>query len=127
MKVVRLDHYNLCGSRDQLESLCLFYTEVVGLTAGDRPPFEKFGYWLYADEHPVLHLSESAQGSVHLQSGEASFNHAAFSCTGLQEFERKLAKHGIDYRVARVPETETVQIFFSDPAGNGVELSFPDG
>ena len=61
MSVIGFDHYNLCGPRELLESLRVFYTEVVGLTDGYRPPFETFGFWLYAGEHAVLHLSESAQ------------------------------------------------------------------
>jgi catechol-2,3-dioxygenase len=125
MNVFGFDHYNLCAPRELLESLRLFYTKVVGLTDGYRPPFKTFGYWLYAGEHAVLHLSESAQNGVPQLSGEPSFNHAAFSCSGLQDFEKKLAQYGIDYTTARVPEVERVQIFFSDPAGNGVELNFP--
>ena len=125
MNVFGFDHYNLCAPRELLESLRLFYTEVVGLTDGYRPPLKTFGYWLYAGEHAVLHLSESAQNGVPPLSGEPSFNHAAFSCSGLQDFEKKLAQYGIDYTTARVPEVERMQIFFSDPAGNGVELNFP--
>lgn len=125
MNVFGVDHYNLRAPRELLESLRLFYTEVVGLTDGHRPPFETFGYWLYAGEHAVLHLSESAQNSAPQPSGEQSFNHAAFSCSGLQDFEKKLAQYGIDYTTARIPEMERIQIFFSDPVGNGVELNFP--
>jgi len=126
MSVIGFDHYNLCAPRELLERLRLFYTEVVGLTDGYRPPFKTFGYWLYAGEHAVLHLSESAQNSMPPLSGEPSFNHAAFSCSGLQDFEKKLAQDGIDYTTARIPDVEIVQIFLSDPAGNGVELNFPD-
>ncbi len=126
MSVIEFDHYNLCAPRELLESLRLFYTEVVGLTDGYRPPFETFGYWVYAGELAVLHLSESAQDSVPPVSGEPSFNHAAFRCSGLQDFEKKLAQYGIDYTTARVPDLEIVQLFLSDPAGNGVELNFPD-
>ena len=125
MKTLGFDHYNLCAPRDLLERLRLFYTETIGLTAGYRPPFESFGYWLYAGDKAVLHLSESAQGSS-APSGQTTFNHAAFNCTGLQEFKERLAEAGIEYRTARVPELDRIQLFFSDPAGNGVELSFPD-
>ncbi len=124
MSVIGFDHYNLCAPRELLERLRLFYVEVVGLTDGYRPPFKGFGYWLYAGEHAVLHLSESAQNSTPPLSGEPSFNHAAFSCSGLPDFEKKLAQKGIDYTTARVPDVDIVQIFLSDPAGNGVELSF---
>ena len=126
MSVIGFDHYNLCGPRELLEQLRLFYTDVVGLTDGYRPPFDSFGYWLYAGEHAVLHLSESAQNSMPPRSGEPSFNHAAFRCSDLQDFEKKLSQKGFDYTTARIPDAEIVQIFLSDPAGNGVELNFPD-
>ena len=34
---------DLAASRD-------FYRDVVGLTVGERPPFRRFGYWLYGGE-----------------------------------------------------------------------------
>jgi catechol-2,3-dioxygenase len=42
----------------------------------------------------------------------------------LSGYERKLTQRGIKYRVAQVPETRQIQLFFHDPAGNGVELNF---
>jgi len=125
MKTLGLDHYNLCAPRDLLERLRLFYTEAIGLTVGYRPPFGSLGYWLYAGDKAVLHLSESSQESV-APSGQTTFNHAAFNCTDLHAFRQRLTESGIEYRTARVPELDRIQLFFNDPAGNGVELSFPD-
>ena len=127
MRILGLDHYNLSAPRELLESLRLFYTEVVGLTEGYRPPFEGPGYWLYAGDQPVLHLSDSGEAGDTYRLAETTFNHAAFRCSNRDKFEERLARLGIDYRVARIPELEIVQIFFSDPAGNGVELNFPNG
>lgn len=126
MKVLGLDHYNLCGPRDLLESMRDFYVDVLGLEVGYRPPFESFGYWLYAADQPVLHLSESARGDC-VSGGRSSFDHAAFRCEDLDACTRRLGEHGIKYRTARIPRLEWVQLFFNDPAGNGVELNFPDG
>ena len=125
MKTLELDHYNLSSSREGLERLRLFYTETVGLTVGYRPSFEKFGYWLYAGDRAVLHLSESPQ-DIPTPSRQTAFNHAAFNCSGLQEFQQRLSEQGIDYTTARNPDLKRVQVFISDPAGNGVELSFPE-
>jgi len=125
MKTLELDHYNLIAPRDVLEELRLFYTETVGLTVGNRPRFKVFGYWLYAGDRAVLHLNESPQ-DISSPSGENSFNHAAFKCSGLKEFERRLARQGVEYKTSRNTELKRVQLFFSDPAGNGVELNFPD-
>jgi len=125
MKILEFDHYNLCAPRELLERLRLFYTETVGLSDGYRPRFQKFGYWLYAGDHAVLHLSESSQDDF-MSPCQTSFNHAAFNCSGLQECQERLSKLGVEYTTARIPELKRVQLFFSDPAGNGVELNFPD-
>lgn len=124
MPVHALDHYNLRAPRALLDELCAFYRDVVGLTVGERPPFRRFGYWLYAGPRPVLHLGEADASDVCATDVETTFNHASFACTNLREFERRLTERGIEYRTARVPLTKQVQLFFRDPAGNGVELGF---
>jgi catechol-2,3-dioxygenase len=124
MPIHGFDHYNLRAPRAVLEELRAFYCEVVGLRVGERPPFRRFGYWLYADERPVLHLSEADEGESRPSSAANTFAHAAFNGTDRAAFERLLTERGIRYRVAEVPLTRQVQLFFHDPAGNGVELQF---
>ena len=118
------DHYNLRTQRPMLDRLCEFYRDVVGLTLGERPPFRRFGYWLYAGERPVLHLSEANADEDRSSTAPTTFAHAAFDCTDRAAYERCLTERGIAYRVAQVPVTNQVQLFFHDPAGNGVELGF---
>lgn len=125
MKILEFDHYNLCAPRELLEKLSVFYTETVGLSDGYRPRFKKFGYWLYAGERAVLHLTETSQDDV-MTPDNASFNHAAFNCSGLEEFQKRLGELGIEYTTARIPVRKRVQLFFRDPAGNGVELNFAE-
>jgi hypothetical protein len=43
--VTGINHYNLVADRDLLDDLREFYTTIVGLTPGPRPPFKRFGYW----------------------------------------------------------------------------------
>jgi catechol-2,3-dioxygenase len=124
MPAVAFSHYNLRARRALLEELRVFYCEVVGLRVGERPPFATFGYWLYAGSRAVLHLTESPSGAAAPAEVRTSFDHAAFNCTGRIEFERTLSQHGIKFKVARVPKSDQVQLFFRDPAGNGVELTF---
>jgi catechol-2,3-dioxygenase len=124
MPVNGFDHYNLRAPLAVLEQLREFYCEVVGLTVGERPPFRHFGYWLYAGERPVLHLSEAGAQESRSTTVRTTFAHAAFDCTDRAAYERRLTKRGIAYRVAQVPATNQVQLFFQDPAGNGVELGF---
>jgi catechol-2,3-dioxygenase len=123
MQVASFDHYNLRAARAVLDELCAFYRDVVGLEVGQRPPFKRFGYWLYAGGRPVLHLSE-ADPDERRDAGATTFSHAAFNCTDRAGYERRLAALALDYRTARVPLTNQVQLFFHDPAGNGVELNF---
>jgi catechol-2,3-dioxygenase len=123
MPVIGFDHYNLRAPRPVLEELRDFYCDVVGLSFGERPPFRSFGYWLYAAGRAVLHLSETAEGEER-SGGQNTFSHAAFNCTGRAEFERRLKSLGIAYRTASVPLLNIAQLFFLDPAGNGVELQF---
>ena len=124
MSVRGFDHYNLRAARPVLEELRDFYRDVVGLTVGERPPFRRFGYWLYAGDTAVLHLSEADETETRSRTAVTTFAHAAFNCTGRAEFERRLKALGIPYRTARVPLLNIAQLFFHDPAGNGVELQF---
>ena len=125
MSVRGFDHYNLRAARPVLEELKAFYCDVVGLTVGERPPFRNFSYWLYArGPTPVLHLSEARDGEERSRTAVTTFAHAAFNCTGREEYERRLRERGIAYRTAQVPLLDIEQLFFHDPAGNGVELQF---
>lgn len=121
MPVVRLGHYNLRAPGPLLGCLRDFYCEVVGLRVGWRPAFGSAGYWLYAGERDVLHLTECADGPGNAGAG---FDHAAFDCTDRTAYEARLARLGVGYETARVPGTDRVQLFFRDPAGHGVELHF---
>src|SRR5688572_26850413 len=86
MPVQGFDHYNLRADGPTLDRLRDFYRDVVGLTVGERPPFRRFGYWLYSGERPVLHLSLTDEGEQR-PSAVNTFAHAAFNCTGRAEFE----------------------------------------
>lgn len=126
MPAVGLNHYNLRAPRELMERLRGFYCDAVGLSVGPRPPFNSFGYWLYAGDQPVLHLSETRAGQAHAAGAATTFDHAAFTCVGRAEFESRLTRMGISFETARVPGTTQVQLFISDPAGNGVELNFAE-
>lgn len=124
MATLGFAHYNLRAPRALLDELRDFYCDIVGLQLGERPPFKTFGYWLCASGLDVLHLSEASPGVEAPEAISTTFDHAAFSCSGRMEFERLLTQREIPYRVAEVPLTGMVQLFFHDPAGNGVELNF---
>jgi catechol 2,3-dioxygenase-like lactoylglutathione lyase family enzyme len=125
MAVDALNHYNLRAPLPLLDVLRDFYIAVVGLELGFRPPFSNFGYWLYAGGRPILHLTEALPGELRPIGGPGTFDHAAFACTDDSLFRSRLERHGIKYRCDTVPLSGELQLFFKDPAGNGVELTFP--
>lgn len=124
MPVSNIDHINLRASRELLNELRDFYANVVGLTDGRRPPFPEFGYWLYAGERAIVHLSSAAEGEVRVADVPSTFAHVAFACSDRTAYERRLSEYGVAYKVAVVPEAGVTQFFLQDPAGNTVELSF---
>jgi catechol-2,3-dioxygenase len=127
MATIGLNHYNLRAPRDLMEILKVFYCDVVGLKQGERPPFAFPGYWLYAGDAAVLHLTEARPGEARAAHAASTFDHAAFTCTGLAATQSRLEAMDIPFERAVVPATRCVQLFLQDPAGNGVELNFPDG
>ncbi|HEY8119628.1 MAG TPA: VOC family protein [Methylophilaceae bacterium] len=124
MAVAGFNHYNLRASRELLDQLKAFYRDVVGLHEGSRPAFRSFGYWLYAGDKDVLHLSEASVGEIRQTGILTTFDHVAFTCTDVDATEKHLTRHGVNYETRLVPATGVKQIFFRDPAGNGVEFNF---
>ena len=126
-KILGLDHLNFTASHAAIEELCRFYVEVLGLRAGDRPPFDRHGYWLYAGDQPIFHLIVNRPGDERELGRITSFDHVALSCRGEQEMVTRLEAHGVPYKSVLVPSTGGRQIFLRDPAGHGVELNFEPG
>ena len=124
MSVQGINHYNLRASRQTLDTLRDFYVEVVGLQLGHRPPFGSYGYWLYAGQQAVLHLSEASPGEVRPPNVTNTFDHVAFSCVDFAGTLAHLDRFNVRYSTDDVPLTSQRQIFFTDPAGNGVEMNF---
>lgn len=130
MAALAINHYNLRASKGMMAVLRDFYCHYVGLVVGPRPPLASFGYWLYAGDQAVLHLSEIRPGESRQTEHKTTFDHVAFSCSDQTAMLAILDQGGITYRQSTVPSSEQFasqsQIFFSDPAGNGIELNFED-
>ncbi|MDA9913526.1 diguanylate cyclase [Methylophilaceae bacterium] len=124
--IVGINHYNLRADEKTIEALKEFYIEIVGLTLGHRPPFKNGGYWLYANQKDVLHLSFSKNGIVNQLNVNSTLDHIAFTCQNENMHIDLLNKKNIKFSIREVPEIGTRQIFFKDPAGNGIELIFPN-
>lgn len=123
MRVNRIDHFNI-RTRD-LDRLCAFYTEVLGLEIGDRPPFDSPGVWLYAGGHPILHVGVESDGDPASRPDDTlPLDHIALETEGLTDAVARLDKAGVEYRMTDVPGREMKQIFVRDPDGVALELNF---
>lgn len=126
MSILGIDHYNLRASRQLLDALRDFYCSIVGLREGSRPDFGSFGYWLYAEDRPILHLTEACSDEIRQARVATTFDHVAFRCENRGAIEKRLRAHRVEFTVDRIPHLRQVQLFLRDPAGNGVELNFLD-
>lgn len=125
MPALGIHHVNIHAPRSELAGVRDFYVAVLGLVDGFRPPFSSFGYWLYAGDDPVVHLSADEEASAAVDCG--AIDHVAFRCTDFEAMCDGLDSLGIAYTLSEVPGKGIRQVFFSDPLGNGIELSFSPG
>jgi catechol 2,3-dioxygenase-like lactoylglutathione lyase family enzyme len=97
-----------------------FYSEALGLTDGERPPFGFPGAWLWLDGHPVVHL---VGGGDQDTKKTGNFDHVAFAATDLEATRQRLIGSGIPFRENAVPGRPLHQIFLTDPDGILIELN----
>ena len=140
MPVGRLDHYSI--RTFDIEASRCFYTEVMGFTAGFRPPFDFPGLWLYnGAQYPettgVVHIigidPDNPQGLKDYLgdrdpaslAGTGTVDHMAFTATGLADMRARLTRHNVAFRERTVPALGIHQVFFEDPSGVTLELNYP--
>jgi glyoxylase I family protein len=124
LALLGFNHYNLRAERWMMEQLKVFYRDVVGLQIGERPQLTSFGYWLYAGSKDVLHLSEAKPEEKRKENVATTFDHVAFTATDYDATIVRLENLAIKFSVHEISSTGQKQIFFRDPAGNGIELNF---
>ena len=118
MPLCWLDHVNIRTAN--LEAMTRFYSDVVGLTVGPRPPFPFAGAWLYCGDKAAVHLV----GRPVVGSGESHIDHFAFRAQGLSDFLARLKSLEVPYRLTVVPQLELRQVNIADPDGNRIEVAF---
>ncbi|MEJ0017811.1 MAG: VOC family protein [Acetobacteraceae bacterium] len=129
MPAMSLNHYTIL-TRD-LEATKNFYTGVVGLAVGDRPPLNFPGYWLYCGGIPTVHLigyrpeNEPINDAQSEPAKTGRLDHIAFACEGLQAMKANLEQHGIRFDERVLPRLNMTQLFYFDPDGIAVECNFP--
>ncbi len=120
MPLISLDHVNIRTSR--LAVLTAFYSDVLGLEAGKRPPFASAGAWLYTpDGQAAVHLVEVPEAP---ETCAPRIEHFAIRAELLADFLAHLRKSEIAYRISLVPGLELRQVNVHDPDGNHIEIAF---
>lgn len=115
-----LDHVTLRTA--DLEGTKDFFATLLGVKPGYRPGFAFPGYWLYADEEPVIHLIPGA-GGPRDRHGEA-IDHIAFRLDDYDGYRRKLDRLGLSYSQMELPDLGERRLFLHTPGGVLVELVF---
>ncbi len=143
MDIKRVDHYSIRTL--DLEASRRFYTEVIGLKEGPRPPFDFPGYWLYSGEPPadlrngarnygMVHLMGPAPGltdylgdkdAAALKGGTGPLDHVAFAATGRAGMIERCQCHNVAFFERDVPLLGLRQMFIKDPDGVTIELNYP--
>ena len=121
--ILSINHIQLVAEKDLVLKLRDFYCDVVGLSEGFRPTFDRFGFWLYIGDKDVLHLVTPKEGDGRSPQ-KSSFDHVAFKTAHYQDVLKKLKSLDISFEEKPIPGMTSHQIFLRDPAGNRVELNF---
>jgi catechol 2,3-dioxygenase-like lactoylglutathione lyase family enzyme len=129
---MRLDHFTLRTRKP--EETVRFYTDVLGVKEGWRPPFRFPGHWLYQGDVPIVHIititdhENEVRGYVGERQndgpGSGSVDHIAFRCQGLDAYQDRLAELGYTFHERVVPVLDQHQLFVKDPNGVTLELVF---
>lgn len=129
---MRLDHFTL-RTRTPAETV-RFYTDVLDVKEGWRPPFRFPGHWLYRGETPIIHIITITDDEAEVRGyvgerqndgpGSGSVDHIAFRCEGLDAYQDRLVRLGYTFHERVVPKLEQHQLFVKDPNGVTIELVF---
>ncbi len=119
MQLNKFDHVSIVTAN--LDAMVDWYTAILGMENGGRPPFPFPGAWLYVGGGAVVHLVGMDEQP---NTQEPRIEHFAFTATGLSAFIERLEAAGIVYQPARVPGLETLQINLHDCDGNHIHIDF---
>ena len=121
--ILSINHIQLVAEKGLAIQLRDFYCDVVGLTEGFRPAFERFGFWLYINDKDVVHLITPKEGDGRSLQ-KSSIDHVAFKTSDYISVFQKLKLLHIPFEEKLIPGMTAHQIFLRDPAGNRVKLNF---
>jgi len=103
-----------------------FYCGLLGMRRGPRPAIAVPGHWFYVGSEAVLHvlprLAEATQDARH--GAEGIIDHFALNADDRAALEQRFLAAGVPFEGRRLADSDTWQIFLTDPDGARVELSF---
>jgi catechol 2,3-dioxygenase-like lactoylglutathione lyase family enzyme len=127
MYLEALDHVNI--ETDHVDRSADFYENILGMTRGPRPEFDRPGHWMYINGSPIVHIIRTGPWNEQLTgSKDAAISHFAMRITDFDKMKAHLDGNDIEYRFVQVPGSTMRQMFFNDPDGVMVELlHIPEG
>ncbi len=99
-----------------------FYCDLLGLRIGSHPAIAVPGRWFYIGDRAVLHVLPRTAEAVAGSGG--AIDHFAFDAEDLPAFEKRLEVAGQSFEGRRLADSDTWQVFLTDPDGARVEISF---
>jgi catechol 2,3-dioxygenase-like lactoylglutathione lyase family enzyme len=131
VSVTEMEHVLVLS--DDIDASREFYTSVVGLQVGARPPLEFPGFWLYARATACLHIAERHAYLAHAQRlglsvtpdafGRGPVDHIAFNASDYDAVVTRLEQRGVSAVRNTVAGGSIRQLFFDDPNGVRVEIN----
>ena len=111
MPLGTLQHFTI--EPQDLERSKDFYVDVLGLEAGDRPPLDFPGYWLYSGGVATVHLMGTrkpregivVRGTEKTYEDTGRFDHIAFAASDVEGVRARLRSKGVKFRESRAPAT----------------------
>jgi catechol 2,3-dioxygenase-like lactoylglutathione lyase family enzyme len=119
--IIGMNHFTVIAQDP--EKTLQFYTQILGLKQGPRPPLGFAGAWLYADlnQSAILHIYFDRPVP---QPPAGVIDHMAFTGSDLEGLKARLEAHHYDYKVQLQAGGKTLQLFTHDPSGARVEVDF---
>lgn len=120
----QFDHLSLVTS-SPADGTANVLADLLGLRPGYRPPFPFPGRWFYNGDQASLHVID-APATLSPETTVTAISHIAFrSDASLNSLLPRLNVTGKPYRVMRIPEQQTVQIFVQMNKELLIELDVP--
>lgn len=119
--LLSLDHVTVLSA--DFERTEHFYCGLLGMRVGPRPAIPLPGRWFYVGETAVVHVlprQPAPPGAT-----PPVIDHFALAASDRPGFERRLTAAGQPFESRRLADSDTWQIFLTDPDGARVELNFP--